>query len=431
MELDDWFKHLEQLHANNIDLSLDRVRAVAPVLGLDHPNARIITVGGTNGKGSTVSFLKSIYTQAGYRIGVYTSPHLLHFHERIHINGADVTTEQLVTAFSVVETARHDHGLTYFEFTTLAALWLLQQADLDLWILEVGMGGRLDAVNIMDADVSMITSISIDHTEYLGHTRVAIGFEKAGIFRSNRPGIVGESDVPQSVYQYAKDQNVPLYIAEQEFKTVLHDNHWDWKYAKISGSTAYFHLPITKHLVLSNAASSLMAITCLQTVLPVKEEAIRAGIQLASMAGRFQIETYQGKTVILDIAHNPAAAAKLAEKLADYYSNYQTGMDHSPKIYAVIAMLKDKDANKTIQAIKALGLINEWHLASLEGERGRPAYLLQEAFHAKDPVFLHKNVVEAYDNVVNRAYNDDLIVVFGSFYTVAAVLSLIRDPMDR
>lgn len=398
--LPKWLTYIETLHPKTIALGLERVRLVAEKLNLLTAHCPIITVAGTNGKGSCVAFLDAIAQAAGYQAGCYTSPHLLRFNERIRIASQPVDDAALLQAFEQVEAARAGTTLTYFEFTTLAALWLFQQADLDLIVLEVGLGGRLDAVNIIDSDVAIITSIALDHMDWLGETREAIGYEKAGIFRAGRPAICGDFDPPDSVFQVARDVDAHLYLAGRDF-----------------------HLPdedTVSHLPLPSAACALMAMDCLKARLPVSPSAILQGLKAANLPARFQRTYYQHREVILDVAHNPAAAAYLAKRLAAEPARGKT--------CAVVSILADKDIPGTLQPL--LPYVTDWFVAGLEAPRGANHEILvnhlQNLGVAAYHIHIAETVLTAFQCALQACEHQDRIVVFGSFHTVAPVLAFLK-----
>jgi len=403
--LSDWLYYLEQIHPQQIELGLQRVRSVAANANLLALPGIIITVGGTNGKGSTCAMLASILQSAGYTTGVYASPHLLKYNERIKLNGAEVSDADLCTAFAEIEEKRADISLTFFEFGTLAAFSVFKKYKPDVIILEVGLGGRLDATNIIDADVSVITSIDLDHCDWLGNTTDAIAIEKAGIYRANRPAINGEPNTPQTLHTTADQISTQLYSVNTNFSYQSDEN--DWSY--VGQHWQLKHLPIPS-LPLQNAATALATLEHLS--LNISEEAIHNGLRSSQLTGRFQ--TLRRKpTVILDVAHNPHAARYLAKKLTEQSAD---------KIIAVVGMLKDKDIEQTFQHL--VPTINHWHLADLVGPRAAPAELLATFLPAGSLFTCHHHVENAYFTALAQATESDLVVVFGSFFTVAGVLAL-------
>jgi len=411
-----WLEYLERVHPASIELGLERVAAVRDRLGLG-PEFPIITVGGTNGKGSTCAMLESCLQAAGYRVGCYTSPHLLRYNERVRIAGAEASDQALVDALHRVELARGDISLTYFEYGTLAAMSLFVHARLDAAVLEVGLGGRLDAVNAFEPDCAVITSVDIDHTDYLGSTREAIGREKAGIFRAGRGAVVAEADPPAAMLEHGKRIGAELRLIERDFGFTAGDTQWqfwDW-FGRRSG----LPLPALRGAYqLGNASAALAALDALKQRLPVDMGAIRRGLVEVTLSGRFQV--IPGRPVlILDVAHNPHAAVRLAENLAR--------MPRGGRTLAVFGMLKDKDIAGVIAAVSPQ--IDEWHITSLPVSRGADLARLREAFTAagvRSPVHSASDVVSALAKAREAAVADDRIVVFGSFYTVTDALRSVQ-----
>ena len=417
-DLAGWLAYLEGLHPKSIAMGLDRVRAVHARLGLELAFP-VVTVGGTNGKGSTCAMSDAILRAAGYSVGVYTSPHLLRYNERVVLDGRAASDAELVEAFDAIEDARTASSppiaLTYFEFGTLAALWLFARAKPDAAILEVGLGGRLDAVNIVDADVAVLASIDLDHQDYLGDTREAIGREKAGIFRAGRPAICGDPDPPRTVIEHASDIGAPLLRIGIDYGATPEGTQW--RYHGPGGPRFGLPYPALRGAYqLGNAATVLAALGTLKDRLPVSSGAIRDGLVNVTLAGRFMV--LPGRPVIvLDVAHNPHAARALSDALA--------GMSFHPSTLAVFGMYADKDIDGVIAAMKPR--IDRWHVASLPGPRGAAAAQLQAklaaAGVAADDIRAHDDVSEAYRAAAEHARETDRIVVFGSFLTVAAALA--------
>lgn len=402
--LPDWLAWLEQQHPKAIDLGLERVGQVADRLGLRHPGCPVITVGGTNGKGSTVATLVSIYRSAGLRVGSYTSPHLLRFNERICLGGEPVDDATLVAAFDRIEAARGTTSLTYFEFTTLAAFLVFRDAAPDVVVLEVGLGGRLDAVNLIDADVAVVTSIGIDHTEYLGNTRELIAIEKAGIFRSGHPAICGDLDPPASLVEAAARLGAPLQRRGRDYDFDADEAGWTWR----GPGRELRGLP-RPALALDNAATALAALFA--APLDVPEAAVRDGLRQASLAGRLQAAA-RAPLVLLDVAHNPHGAAFLMAQLPPAAPGQRT--------LAVLGMLADKDAGGVMDA--CLGRIDAWHVATLSVPRGQQADVLAEMLLERGCTVAgtYGSVSAALAAARQRALPTDRILVFGSFYTVGA-----------
>lgn len=409
--LAEWLSWIKTVHAVEIDLGLERVKLVADRLGVLNHACAVITVGGTNGKGSTVAALTAIYRASQYRVGNFTSPHLFKFNEQVQIDGKDASDEQLCAAFEAVTAARGDIALTPFEYHTLAALWLMKAAALDVMILEVGLGGRLDAVNIIDADVAIVTSISIDHVEYLGPTRETIGFEKAGIFRAERPAICGDREPPASLVTSAFEKNANFYTIGVDFDFQQAVNGvWDWR--AIDG-TRYPQLPATSYAK-QNLSCALMAVDLLQARLPVTTTQIQKGLSEIKLRGR--LEVIPGDvTQIFDVAHNPGSVLRLAEALQQ--------MPCSGKTHAVFSMLADKDILQSLLGIKSE--IDEWYVAPLGVPRTASKEMLVDSLEkvgVRGRMVGFDGIEDAYQIALQSAVKGDRIVVFGSFHTVAAIL---------
>jgi dihydrofolate synthase / folylpolyglutamate synthase len=422
--LDGWLALLEGRHAQTIRLGLERAQAVREALG-PGPDAVVMTVGGTNGKGSTCAMLESILLAAGYRVGCYTSPHLLRYNERVRVDGRDATDEQLLAGFAAVEAARGDTPLTYFEHGTLAAWSIFQRVLPDVIILEVGLGGRLDAVNVFDPDCAIVTSVAMDHMDYLGDTRDAIGREKAGIFRAGRPAVCGDPQPPASLTAYAEAIGAELWISGRDFGFGGDRQQWGyWRYAEPRargalvkrGGLAYPALRGANQLL--NAAAVITALETLRSRLPVSMQAIRQGLMLVDVPGRFQV--LPGRpAVVLDVAHNPQAAGVLAENLGS--------MGFFPETYAVFGMLRDKDVDGVIALMR--GRVDHWLLADLPGARGLAAEDLAARIRAAGvsaDIQCFRSPAAAFAAAQKRAAEGDRIVAFGSFLTVADVLAAIR-----
>ena len=426
--LAEWLAHLESLHPRGqagIELGLDRVRLVST--GLAQKNfCPVITVAGTNGKGSTCAYLENMLRHAGYRVGCYTSPHLVRYNERVRINGADISDHQLCAAFSTVEAARKtagDTSLTYFEFGTLAAWEAFAAAEVDIIILEVGLGGRLDAVNIYDADVAVVTSIGIDHTDWLGDTREAIGQEKAGIYRTGRPALCADLNPPQSLIDHATNIGSDLRLISRDFGfTRDPENRLQWNYWFKQGdkttrrSLAFPGLRGNTQLL--NAAVALAALDCLDEKIHVPMQARRDGLIKTEIPGRFQV--IPGKpAIVLDVGHNPQAVSTLVDNLGN--------MGFFDKTHAVVGMLADKDAQAALLPMK--NKIDHWFFCDLFGARGSAANRLAEivqTHHLGGAVSCFPNPTEALVASQQSAHENDRIVVFGSFLTVADALTALH-----
>lgn len=416
--LDDWLAYIERLHPTSIDMGLDRVKAVAERMGLKF-DCPVITVAGTNGKGSTCAMLEAILMEAGYRTGVYTSPHLVHFEERCRVRGDIVSATDLVANFARVESARRQNGaeisLTYFEFTTLAILQLLADAKLDVVILEVGLGGRLDAVNILDADCAVITSVDLDHMEFLGSDRESIGFEKAGIMRAGKPVVVSDPVPPQSVLDHAASLGADLWRFGEDFNFSGDKLQWSWagrgrRYAGL----AYPALRGANQLV--NASGVLAALTALRDRLPVTAQSVRNGLSMVELPGRFQIIPGQ-PALVLDVAHNPHSVAALTENL--------DAMGFYPCTHAVFGAMADKDVAPMLARVGPL--VDKWYFTDLPTPRAATGEALQAKWQASNTradatANAYKTPESALAAAVKAANPADRIVVFGSFYTVGGIL---------
>jgi dihydrofolate synthase / folylpolyglutamate synthase len=420
--VDAWLAYLATLHPASIAMGLDRVRAV--LANLDAPvTCPVVTVAGTNGKGSTCAMLDSVLRCAGYAVGLYTSPHLLRYHERVRIRGREATDAELLSAFNAVEDARlatacNDGAptpLTYFEFGTLAALWLFARAELDALVLEVGLGGRLDAVNVVDATVAVLTSIAIDHTEYLGATREEIGREKAGIFRRGRAALCADPDPPASVVARASEIGASLLRIGRDYGFV--NERTQWKYWGPGGERYGLPFPALRGAYqLNNAATVLAAVDVLRDALPVRGGALREGLLTVELPGRFQV--LPGRPiVVLDVAHNPHAAGVLADELG--------AMGYHPQTIGVFGMFADKDIAGVAAAMDKR--IDRWFIAPLPGPRGAPADAMRAALVTADieasALRIFPDIASAYAAAKEEASEADRIVAFGSFLTVAAVLA--------
>ncbi|MDN7124700.1 bifunctional tetrahydrofolate synthase/dihydrofolate synthase [Pseudidiomarina sp. 1APP75-32.1] len=405
--LDAWLRYLEALHPSEIELGLERVERVRQRLAIDPAPAQVITVAGTNGKGSTVRYLETMLRAAGYRTGVYISPHLRVYEERVRVNGVQLDAGEHVRAFQAVEQARQDTSLTYFEFGTLAAFWLMQQQALDVWILEVGLGGRLDAVNCIDPDVGIVTSVGIDHIGFLGDDRTGIAREKAGIFRPGKAAVIGEPDFPAEVFSALAARDIHPVRVGTDFDYQLAADGQSWRF---SGRHSQLHdLPLPS-LPLPNAATALMALELLP--LPVSEQALRQGLLCASEAGRLQFVAGD-PDYLLDVAHNPHAAAFLA--------NYLQQRFPQRPVFAVVGMLKDKDIPGTLAELTPV--VERWFVADLEGPRGAAAAELAAALPGAS-VHEFPAVTAAFQAACQAARESDsqpLVLVCGSFYTVAKI----------
>jgi dihydrofolate synthase / folylpolyglutamate synthase len=418
--LQEWLDWCEQLHPVAIDMGLERVKTVADRMDLRF-DCPVITVAGTNGKGSTCAMLEAVLLQAGYRTGVYTSPHLVQFEERCRLHGESASAEVFAEAFAAVETARGDVSLTYFEFSTLAILHLMAKSNLDVAILEVGLGGRLDAVNIIDADCAVITSIDIDHTAILGKDRESIGFEKAGIMRAGRPVIVSDPVPPQSVIDHAGAVGSDVWLFGRDFNFSGDKQQWAWagRDRRYSGM-AYPALRGANQLI--NASGVLAALDALRQRIPVTAQAVRNGLAMVELPGRFQIVPGQ-PVLVLDVAHNPHSVAALAANL--------DALGFYPTTHAVFGAMADKDLLPMLQKVNPM--IDRWYFTDLPLPRAAKATDLQQAWQVQNnrsdsASSVHKEPMQALQAAIDAADPADRIVVFGSFYTVGGVL---KDGIPR
>ncbi|AIU67501.1 folylpolyglutamate synthase [Vibrio coralliilyticus] len=398
-----WLDYLTNIHTSAIDLGLDRVQAVAEKTNLVKPAPTVITVAGTNGKGSTCALMEAILLDAGYSVGVYSSPHLIRYNERVRINGQDLADEKHTEAFDFIEKQRGDISLSFFEYGTLAALRLFQTEKVDVVLLEVGLGGRLDATNVVDHDVSVITSLAIDHVDWLGDDINVIGYEKAGIYRSGKPAICGQPKAPSTVAAHADDIGAELYQVEIQYNYQVVDEHtWCWTH----GPYELEALPIPG-LPLQNAATALMALATAN--LDLSDINIVKGLNSAKLPGRMQVVSTE-PTIILDVAHNPHSAEYLVERIQQKYLD--------KKIHAVVAMLHDKDIKATLEVLAPVA--SHWYPASLQGPRAASAAELCEYLPDGNDRF--EAPVDAFKAALTKAEAEDVILVVGSFHTVGEVL---------
>jgi dihydrofolate synthase/folylpolyglutamate synthase len=404
--LADWLSWQEGLNPKGVELGLERVRTVWDALGAPPAAATVITVGGTNGKGSVLAYLDAMLRAAGYRVGTYTSPHLQRYNERIHIDGAEASDADICSAFEAIDAARGDIPLTYFEFGTLAALWLCSRAGLDAAILEVGLGGRLDAVNLIDADLAIVTSVDIDHKDWLGDDRETIGFEKAGIYRAGRPAICGDPRPPQRLIDHARAIGADLRLAGQDFHVRRKGDGWDF----LADEASRHGLPLPAMRgphQLANAATALAGLAAIAERLPVDQRAVRDGLLNTRVPGR--MEVIPGDPLwLLDVGHNPHAARALAATLADQFVPGRT--------YAVLAMLGDKDPAGVVAALA--GQVDVWLLAGLDGPRAMTAAQLRGQLPVELESQQWADVPAALARARELAGEGDRVLVIGSFLTV-------------
>lgn len=416
-----WLDWQETLHPKSIDLGLERVAKVFSQLNPHSTQPITITVAGTNGKGSCIAFLEAIYRAEGLRVGAYTSPHIINYNERIKVNGVAVSDQRICASFERIEAVRDNVSLSYFEFSTLAALDIFSRADLDIQLLEVGLGGRLDAVNIVDADATLITSISIDHTAWLGETRDAIAYEKAGVFRKNIAAIISDLAPPHSLISYAHTVKAPLLRINHEFSYTKAENSWDWQCDNKHMNTLPPPLLKGEHQY-RNASAVLMAIHTLQDKLPVSATAIKQGLKQVNLPGRFQLID-SVPPVLLDVSHNLQAALALTDYL-------QTEFNQMP-VHAIFTMMNDKDLSGVINLMRPS--IKHWYISPLDNPRTCKNIDIQQAFRTAD---IHqvsgnfKDFMSAFQAAKSSALNDNgLILIFGSFFLVSEYLSLFSESL--
>lgn len=414
--VDEWLRYIEALHPKSIAMGLERVSIVAARLGLlpvpTSPKLHIITVAGTNGKGSSCAMLTQIYVDAGYQVGTYTSPHLVRYQERVRINQQDIADAALCLAFEAVEAARGDVELTYFEMGTLAAMWHFMQAKLEVLILEVGLGGRLDAVNIFDADCAIVTNVDLDHMEFLGDTREKIAVEKAGVYRAQQVAICGDHAPPHSLIAYAQKIGADLKCAQRDYR--VYQQQGDWHYADHFGELTLSGLSLVGDFQMHNAASVLFAVRMLAKQLPVSASVMLMALSKVELTGRFQY-LHQQPDVIVDVAHNPHAAASLSSNL--------NKLSSQGRVLAVFAMLADKDIARVVQTLHAQ--IDEWHIAEIQHSRAASVAQLHSLLLANgvtSPIYCYEAVEDAFASSYKKAAKNDKIIVFGSFFTVATIL---------
>ena len=425
--LEDWLYYLENSHTQEIQLGLERITSVAKKLDLLQWSAQVISVAGTNGKGSTVTALETIYMSAGYKVATYTSPHLLVFNERIRVNATPISNQQLCAAFLVIEQARESTPLTYFEMTTLAALWHFRQLALDVIILEVGLGGRLDATNIIDSELAIITTIDFDHQAYLGDTKEAIGYEKAGILRAKKPLIYADNNPPISIIKHAAFLNVPMYSIGVDYSLDSNASELTLGLSKVlqtqgdqSSETLTFSLPMINPKA---AAAALIASICLNRRLPCTLPQLREAMRKMFIVGRQHV-VKGAVTTVFDVAHNPQAVLLLAE----FIQRYQP----KQKVHAVFSGLKDKDLCGLIRPM--LSFVDAWYPAILSGKRAATEAQLLAALDVDGnqvPACCYSDPLTAYNAAINEATSGDLIVVYGSFLTVSAIMSANREVLEE
>lgn len=419
--LGEWLAYLERLHPSSIDMGLERSREVAQRLGLGKPAPLVVTVTGTNGKGSTCAFLASLIAAQGQRVGVYSSPHLLRYNERVLLDGREASDEELCRAFTAVEAARGEISLTYFEMGTLAAFWLFERAQLDAVVLEVGLGGRLDAVNLVDADLALITSIGLDHADWLGDTRESVAFEKAGIMRAGMPALCGDLDPPQPLLEQAVTLDTPLFLRGRDYDLNVQAQDWSWYGLDAHGQVLRLEQLPLLDLPMENAALALQAYALLP--LPWNHQQVVQALLATRVTGRLDRRAldWRGKslTLLLDVGHNPHAADYLAQRLESRPLN--------GKRWAVFGLLADKDLPGVVAPL--LSLVAGWAVAPLDTPRSRSADDLAEHLRGQGAaVVQYPDVRTALDAQCEQAAEGDEILLFGSFFCVAEALDWLARP---
>ncbi|MCR3756209.1 MAG: bifunctional folylpolyglutamate synthetase/dihydrofolate synthetase [Candidatus Westeberhardia cardiocondylae] len=405
-----WINHIKHLHHRNMDLGLERVKYVAKKLKLLHPSPYTIIVGGTNGKGTTCHLLERILISSGIRVGVYNSPHILYYNERIRIQGKILQDTDLVQSMKIIEKHRHNISLSYFEFSTLSALQLFKKFSVDVAILEVGLGGKLDATNIINSDISVITNIALDHTEILGTNRNSIAKQKSGIFRNKKPAIFGEENVPKALFNEANKIGALLYVKNKNWWIKIKKNKkkWSW-WNKNYILTA---LPIPK-IPIENAATALAIVSCLP--FNISKKNIKNELQKIQLPGRFQC-IKKNPLIILDAAHNPHASAYLS-------NNIKKILKKTKKITVIVGMLKDKNIQGTLANFK--GIAKNWNCASIKHERGATSEELSIHLRGEN-IKQFNNVVSAWNQTIKDSSKTDCILIFGSFHTISPIMKLLR-----
>lgn len=414
--LAEWLGWLEQSHPKEIDLGLDRIRQVAERLDLLNPRAGVITVAGTNGKGSCVTATAALLHAAKFSVGVYTSPHLLHYAERIQINGKPVADDLICAAFEIIADAAAEISLTYFEYGTLAALVIFKQQTVDFIVLEVGLGGRLDAVNIIDADIAVITSIAIDHQDWLGDNREVIGREKAGILREQQLFVCADQNPPQSILDLSSELKTKAYFIERDFSFSQHEKSWQWQGKLVDGNPIQLPEMRAPHLPLPSLAAALQIIQLLK--IELTPEQIEYALLNINLAGRFQKLVYQEREFILDVAHNPAATEYFARRLG---ADPVTG-----KTFAIVAMMSDKDRIASLANL--VGLVDKWLLLDLKNipRAATIAALTENLLSLGAQVTQSGDIDVLIKELLVKTQPQDRILVFGSFFTVAAALAYLQ-----
>jgi dihydrofolate synthase/folylpolyglutamate synthase len=410
--LEQWLSWQEKLHFTAIELGLDRCRKVAECMQLLPPDYYVISIAGTNGKGSCATMLDLILRKAGYRVGLYTSPHLIRYNERIRVDGSEVSDAELCDSFARIDQSREDISLTYFEFGTLAAMDIFRQRGIDIAIMEVGMGGRLDAVNMLDANAALISTIDIDHERWLGQDRETIGREKSGIFRSMRPAVCADLQPPKSIFEVANMVGANLLRSGQDYYHDIHNKHWSWH----SGNTRYDHLPIPaqQSCQVHNASGVLMVLQAISDQIPVQADTIARSLSEFSLPGRFQIVPGD-ITLVLDVAHNRQSASMLAENIQ--------GLRQQGRVSVVLGMLNDKNFSHYMAEL--LPYVDKWYLSTLGTTRGASGQILAQSLielNVNASYEVYNDLHHALKSAQSQAINGDILVICGSFITVGQAI---------
>ena len=410
--LNDWLNWQQKLHPANIDFKIERIKSVYNKLNIKKIAKKIFIVAGTNGKGSTVSILESLLFESKYKVGSFTSPHIQNYNERIKINKKEVLDKDIIEAFKYINGKRGSTTLTYFEFATLAAFCIFQKYNLDYVILEVGLGGRLDATNIIDSDISIITSIGIDHTEFLGNTIDSIALEKAGVMRPLRYSIFADDSPPSVIMKYAKNNSTTLLVHQSDFNSKIYEKHWVWSGKKYKNLTLPC-LPLVGDFQYNHASAALMALELINPDIFNNIENIKRGIQNVKLLGRYQVVKNEPE-IIIDVAHNEDAAKKLKANLLKYPRK---------KTHAVIGVLKDKDVYSLVKPM--ISIVDKWYCGTIDSDRGMNSQEIASRIigSTKDIDIKKYNSMEAaFENVLLNVKKNDRIVIYGSFYTVSEFL---------
>lgn len=413
--LQEWLSWIERCHPSEIELGLERLTQVYQRLALDLSASRKVIIGGTNGKGSTVALLDQVLRDAGYSVGCFTSPHFLRYNERIKLAGQPVEDALLVEAFEAIDQARESTSLTYFEYNTLAALYIFSRQKPDVMLLEVGLGGRLDAVNIIDADLAIVTTVSVDHVDWLGDDREKIGYEKAGIYRAGKPALCGDPNPPKMLLDYAAELGADLYCRGETFELNHRDDGlWDWRGRSVVGTELQLNNLPDINLPKANAATVLQALQILQ--IEIDHQALCTSLKRAGLTGRMQKIEYKGYTYLLDVAHNPEASAYLTQRLQQ--------RPVQGRNILILGMLADKDIDQVISSFKSI--VDQWLLVTLDVPRGQSAAQLAEKSQQQnipvDSQTTYDTVQEAISDLQTQLQPDDRVIIAGSFFTVSDAL---------